>query len=441
MKLIAALGLLIALAAGPALAEEAPDCRVATYRLRDGRLIDVGPEGKGLRWRSLDGRTGALTPQPGGGLASTKGWTDRPDGVSVTFGPCGSGTVIVDGMAGKAASFEVHDTRFVRDGVDFTGRLVLPKGATRVPVMVLGHGSERWSAVANGFRQRLYPAAGVGVFIFDKRGTGGSGGKYTQDFDVLAQDLAAAVAEARRLGGARIGRIGLQGGSQAGWVLPLASTKAKVDFVIVGYGIAAGPLTEDRTETLQDLAAAGWGAEVLAKAREVTDATGAVMASNFTGGFERFNAVVAKYRSEPWFKDLKGEFTGEMVTYSEAQIREVGPQRDEGTPWTYDAVGALARVTTPLLWMIAGADTEGAGEETPRNLLALRAEGRPFTVVEFPNTEHGVHLLETRGGVREQVAYAPGYFAMELDFAKHGRLTRAYPAARVLTAPRGAASN
>jgi hypothetical protein len=37
------------------------------------------------------------------------------------------------------------------------------------------------------------PAEKVGVFVYDKRGTGGSDGKYTQDFDTLADDAVAAM--------------------------------------------------------------------------------------------------------------------------------------------------------------------------------------------------------------------------------------------------------
>lgn len=285
-------------------------------------------------------------------------------------------------------------------------------------------GRRHWRAPSgSGFT----PRSEFGVFAYDKRGTGKSSGKYTQDFEVLAADAAAAMNEARRLAANRGRRFGFQGGSQAGWVLPLAARKARADFVIVGYGIADSPLTEDRTETLQDLAAAGWGADVLAKAVEVTNATGAVVASDFTGGYDRLNAVKVKYGKEPWFKDLKGEFTGDVAKYPEAVLRVEGPKRDEGTTWEFDAMASLRALRVPLLWMIAADDTEGPGEETKHNLLTLQAEGRPVTVAIFPKTEHGIHLLRTTSaGEQEQVGYHPGYFAMELDYAAKGSIARNY---------------
>jgi pimeloyl-ACP methyl ester carboxylesterase len=416
-------------------AEPAANCEAGVYRLADGSLVDVGPDGDRLRWRTLDGRTGGLSKDAAGAWTSSLGWTREPDRIAVSFSACGSGAITFDGKPGTALKLEPIETRFSSGGETLAGRLVLPPGAGDAPLVVLGHGSEKTSALATGFRQRLYPAAGVGVFAFDKRGTGQSSGKYTQDFEVLAADAAAALNEARRLAGKRASRVGFLGGSQAGWVLPLAAQMAPADFVIVGYGIADSPLTEDRTETLQDLRAAGWGPEVLAKAGEVTDATGAVIASDFTSGFERLNAVIGKYGREPWFKDLNGEFTGEVtqaaMAYPEAVLRVEGPKRDEGTTWEFDAMASLRRLRAPLLWMIAGADTGGAGEETKDNLLTLQREGRPVTIVVFPNTEHGIHLIRSTDGKREEIGYHPGFFGAELDFVKTGSVRRKYGDAEV----------
>jgi uncharacterized protein len=412
-------------------------CHVAVYKLGDGSLVDVAPEAGGLRWRTLAGRTGRLRPDGQLGWTSSLGWTDEPDQVTVKFGPCGSGTIQFEGKPGKTVPLSVTDVKFRSGEVTLAGRLVLPDSARAVPIMVVGHGSEKHSALLNAFRQRLYPATGeVGVFVYDKRGTGASEGSYTQDFDVLATDAAAAMVEARRLAGSRGSRFGFQGGSQAGWVLPLAAQKAESDFVIVGYGIAASPLAEDRTETLQGLARKGWGADVASKAAEVMDATAAVMASRFTAGFDRLKAAVAKYGQEPWFKDLEGEFTGEVAKaaalYPEDVLRREGAKRDEGTTWTFDALASLRRLQAPLLWMIAAEDSEGPGPESRANVLQLSEEGRPVSVAIFPDTEHGLHTFRViEGGRREETGYAPGYFRMELEFATTGRLTGKYQGVEV----------
>ncbi|PPJ44707.1 alpha/beta hydrolase, partial [Rhizobium sp. KAs_5_22] len=95
-------------------------------------------------------------------------------------------------------------------------------------------------------------------FVYDKRGTGGSSGKYTQNFHELSDDAGAALREALRVGGARVGRIGYLGGSQGGWVAPLAASKTpQAQFVEVGFGLADGVLAEDRDQVVLDLRAAG----------------------------------------------------------------------------------------------------------------------------------------------------------------------------------------
>jgi alpha-beta hydrolase superfamily lysophospholipase len=81
---------------------------------------------------------------------------------------------------------------------------------------VLVHGSEDTSALHSYALQRLLPAMGVGVFVYDKRGTGASSGVFTHDIEQLAEDAAAALAEARRLSGRRLGRVGFYGTSQGG---------------------------------------------------------------------------------------------------------------------------------------------------------------------------------------------------------------------------------
>lgn len=415
------------------------DCHVGAYRLADGAIVDIAPvsDPHGLRWRLPDGRTGRLAQAGDGAWTSTLGWTDRADGVSVSFGECGAGSITYDGREGERLVFDVADTAFEGAGVTLAGRLVLPPGDGPVPIVVEVHGSEHYSARVFNTRQRMFPARGIGVFVYDKRGTGGSQGRYTQDFEVLSDDAVAALREARRLAGARAGRVGFGGGSQAGWVAPLAASKAEVDFVAIGYGLADSPLAEDRDEVMRELRAAGHGPEVLARAREVTDATGEVMASGFKHGFEQLDAVREKYEGEPWWQDLGGEFTGELVQYPEVALRLVGPMRDQGTSWRYDTMPTLRGLQAPLLWVLAGADSEAPPEETRRRLLALADEGRPITVVEFPGTDHGIVEFETAAdGTRIETREADGYFRLLVDWISDGRLDDArYGKAKLLAEP------
>src|SRR3546814_3188443 len=93
----------------------------------------------------------------------------------------------------------------------------------------------------------------------DLRGTGGSDGEYTQNFELLAADAAKALDTARGMTAGRHGRAGFFGGSQGGWVAPLAATRTKADFVAVGFGLVASPIEEDREQMVSEVRAAGLG--------------------------------------------------------------------------------------------------------------------------------------------------------------------------------------
>jgi pimeloyl-ACP methyl ester carboxylesterase len=413
------------------------DCHIGAYRLTDGSFVDIAPaEGKTLRWRRLDGMTGVLQEVQHETWKSTFGWTDRPDGKTVTFADCESGKIRFDGKAGSRIAFDVTDVTFRGRDVDLAGRLVLPRGNGPVPIVVLVHGSEDFSALVNYSLQRILPAEGVGAFVYDKRGTGKSGGKYTHDFDALADDMVAAMREARRLAGRRAGRVGYQGGSQAGWTIPLAATRAPVDFAIVCFGLAVTVIDEDQQQVALEMQVKGYGQDVIGKALEVAAAAENVIASRFTQGFDRLDAVRAKYRNEPWYKDVHGNYTYMLLPYSEAELHELGKKLDFGTPFHYDPMPTLRQVTVPQLWILGEDDFEAPSGETSRRIKALGAEGRPITLALYPHAEHGMTEYELApNGERVSTRYVAGYFAMMRDFARSGELQGTYGAS-VITRPR-----
>lgn len=420
-----------------------PRCHAGAYRFDDGSIVAVAATsdaGK-LRWRTMQGRVGTLERAADGVWRSTLGWTGRSDGVAVAFGRCDEARIVFDGRTGEKIAFDTTETRFAGNGVDLRGRLVLPKGDGAVPIVVEVHGSEDYSAVDLNYFQDLLPAHGIGVFVYDKRGTGKSSGKYTQDFHLLSDDAKAAFAQARHLAGARAGRVGYHGGSQAGWVAPLAASKtADVDFVVVGYGLAEGALAEDREQVLLDLRQAGYtDPAVLAQAREVTDATAIVVASRGVRGWEQLDAVRAKYGKAPWWKAMQGEFTGMVVGHTKEELAAMAPKVEQGTSWDYDPMPVLRALRAPLLWMLAAEDREAPPAETRNRLLALARQGRPITLVEFPDTDHGILEFETDAdGKRTPVRVAEGYFPLQVEWIKTGRLGQAtYGRGRVLAQPLG----
>lgn len=414
--------------------EGAGDCHVASYRLGDGTEVDIGnADGGKLRWRRKDGTSGLLTRSPDGSWRSTSGWTDRADGVVVSFADCAEGVITFAGVAGHKLEFDVTQTRFEGSGVMLAGRLTLPPGDGRVPIVVLVHGSEHFSALDYYTLQRQFASEGIGVFAYDKRGTGASEGRYSQDYLVLATDAIAAMREAKRLAGPRAGRAGYQGGSQGGWVAPLAARIEPVDFVIVGFGLAVSPLEEDREAIAFDMERHGHGAKEKAKAMEVADATAAIVLSNFREGYQQLEAVKKKYSGEPWFKHVHGNFSFYLLETPEQVVRDQGPLLLAGVPTQYDPMPVLRNLDVPQLWILGGQDTDAPPGETMRRLSRLRSQGRPITVATYPGADHGIYEFETdKDGKRVSTRNPDGYFRMMRDFILDGRLEPTYGTARFM---------
>jgi dienelactone hydrolase len=411
------------------------DCHVGSYRLGDDRVIDITAlDDHMLRWRLFTGETGRLHPQANGAWTSTYGWTDRPDGHRVGFSACDKGEIRFDQEHGRRIDFDVHNTVFQSNDVKLVGRLVLPRGTEKVPVVVLVHGSEHDSALDSYALQRMFPAQGIGAFVYDKRGTGLSGGTYTQDFNVLANDAINALHEARRLAGPRSGRIGYQGGSEGGWVVPLAVNRVPVDFAIVSFGLAVTVLEEDQESVALDMYFHHHSAADTAKALELARAGEHVVETIGKEGYETFDALRRKYQSEPWYKDVHGDFLFAVLPLDRQQIidtmtRELNVQT---TPFHYEPMPTLRASTTPQLWVLGADDLDAPSAETSRRIKSLIAQGKDYTLAVYPGAEHGITEYELNAnGERVSTRYAPGYFQMMADFIRDGRIRDHYGKAQI----------
>lgn len=395
------------------------------FRLPDGTAIAVtgsATDNVTLIWRRLDGTFGRV----GADGVSLLGATDRPDGHSVALAEDGS--LIFDGVLAERIDLDVTDCTFdTADGTRLAGRMIMPdRVSTRtgtdtdgpVPVLVLVHGAEFSSAVQDDWMQWLLPAAGVGVFVYDKRGTGDSGGSYTQDYDLLADDVAAATRKARAIGGSRVARIGLRGASQGGWVAPMAALRVEVDFVLVVFGLAVSPLEEDREAAIAQLMTAGHPSQALEPALQIIDAMARVMRRQ-VDGWSELDELCDRYRDQPWYADLRGNIFGVFKALR-------GDERDRlladvlawRTPLDHDSMPILRAVEVPQLWILGADDLDAPPGETLRRLARLQAEGRDISTRVFAGAEHGMTMYDLDAdGDRVDTRYPDGYLPLIVDFA------------------------
>jgi uncharacterized protein len=418
--------LAFACAAMPTPAKPA-DCRVALYWLDHGGFVDIAPtRDSKLRWRRPDGTTGELTPGSDGMWNSSRGWTGKADGHRVSFQDCPGG-IRFDGIAGRRVALEMQDIKFESAGTSLAGRLVMPAGNAAVPLVILVHGSEQTSALESYALQRLLPSAGIGVFVYDKRGAGASAGTFTHDYHVLAADAVEAVHTARKLAGKRAMRVGFQGSSQGGWVAPLAATLTPVDFVVVSYGLAVSPFEEDEEAVTLDMTRHGFGEPEIRKAMEVAHAAQAIVLKGFQSGYEELDAARARHAQEPWLKFVRGNITQVVLSEPREVLREQGPILFAGALPHYDSMPVLRRLDTPQLWVLAADDIDAPVAETLRRLRALTKEGRPITTVVYPRTEHGMYEFELdAAGERQSTRQPATYLSLMSDFIRRGAIRARY---------------
>ena len=291
--------------------------------------IVITPSDEGaLRYRVPDGRSGRLYPDDRSmHFHGGPGWASREPRIA---------EAVFDGCPGKRIEFRLKDgpsgvaqrvpvtrtpTTFSSIGNTLYGELFAPEKPQALVVLVFGSGQD--SAVTYTYVQHLLPYYGIAAFVYDKRGTGKSTGRFTVDFSELADDALAAVAHARKLLNAPGVPVGLMGESQGGWIAPLAAVRAPADFVVVSYGLAISPLEEDRYEVMNELRAKHYDDSVVAKGRELTDITGRIMLSRFTDGLEDLRKFKAAHANEKWLQEVEGDFTGPLLRSPDDQFEEL----------------------------------------------------------------------------------------------------------------------
>jgi uncharacterized protein len=121
-----------------------------------------------------------------------------------------------------------HEPMTFHNGdIKLAGTLYIPEHADHVPAVIVFWGPQAPTREFAMYQQLAtgLPAIGVGVLIFDRRGSGESGGSDAHTtFQELASDGIAALHSLQRDPRIDSKRIGFWGLSQGGWLAILAAT-------------------------------------------------------------------------------------------------------------------------------------------------------------------------------------------------------------------------
>ncbi|MEM9310740.1 MAG: alpha/beta hydrolase [Pseudomonadota bacterium] len=388
--------------AGGSTRSEREDCGVGVYGQPDD-FIAVTKGGAGYRYAFHDGREGAI----------------GEDRSVRCVGPQG---LEVDGTLYPHRAIRITETRFESKDATLVGQLMEPLNAnSETPLVLFAHGSEDSGWIERARDPYQMVARGLSVFVYDKRGTGRSGGVYSQNFPELADDLVAASRMAKRLAAGRFGRFGLIGLSQGGWIAPLAAKRADADFLFIGYGLVADILEEDAAQVELELREAGYGDDAVAKAKILTDVTARLAVSNYQDGLDDLDRLREAYKSEPWLSKVRGGFSGVILGMKTQELRESGiPMFDRlRIDWSLKPMDVMRKVKAPQLWALAGSDREAPIATTLARLETVRSEGRDLRIRVFPKTDHGIWEFDQGpDGSRRNTRISEGYFDLMADWAK-----------------------
>ena len=230
---------------------------------------------------------------------------------------------------------------FTCEGAVLAGTLYLPSGTGPFPAAVWVHGSGEQTrvpyaaAVVGSLVQK-----GIAVLSYDKRGAGDSEGACCPGdnghYNLLAADADGAVGALRSRSDIDPARVGFYGPSEAGWVVPLADSRLADPVAFTA--LVSGPTVTTGEE-------AAW--------------------------------------SKAAGEDEAGPLTEEKRAEAAQSVEDAGPSGFDPLPY-------IKSMETPGLWLYGGGDKSIPADRCVDILEKLKATGKDFTVVVFPDAGHGL---------------------------------------------------
>jgi pimeloyl-ACP methyl ester carboxylesterase len=390
------------------------------YRMADGEVLAISSFNGKQRFFMQNGRTGSLdstgdNTYAGGEPELEAGGATHTltlAGDSLTLNWDGSDRLLTP------VPLKIEDHTFSSADVLLQGRLVIPADGHYRGVVILVHGSERYSALENNYLPYIFAANELAVFVYDKRGTGRSGGDYTLDISQLADDLVAAIAQVGDIAELSGQPILLAGFSQGGWVAPLAALESgKVQGLFVGYGPAVAVSEEDRWGYVYWLQKEGYSAQDIANADQLFYLLTDMRSRGTPDRWKELKPLIKQYRGEKWFREGIAGTDSSLAVLSDTPIPLTLMYwwtsifgLDQFTD--YDPMPVLSKLDIPGYWVFAGEDASVPTPGSIENLEQLIEEGKPFAYKVYPDTSHGIVVFSQREGrQRDFVAYHPDYYS------------------------------
>ena len=257
-------------------------------------------------------------------------------------------------------NFTTKNIKFLSQGDSLAGTIYKPHHISAAVVIIHGSGQEkRMTEFAT-----MLANSGIAVFTYDKRGVGESGGIYAgpevgtnnvdaANLNLLSLDASAAVDVLSKYLSNKQIAIGLTGGSQAGWIIPLAAEKnLKVKFMAI------------------------------------------------------FSGALITVKEQLRFQFYTNGNTKFWDTHTEEDARKhtmTDPDRYEFTD--VDPIPTLSKLSIPGLWIFGGKDIQVPVTLSIEKLNTLKSKGKRYEYQLFPALGHNTAFSDDEKPVEEMIEW------------------------------------
>jgi uncharacterized protein len=239
---------------------------------------------------------------------------------------------------------------FANGDVKLSGTLYLPAHGDHLPAIVVLWGAQAptreyasYQQLANGF-----PALGIAVLVFDRRGSGESGGSNEHStFQDLAGDGIAALHALQHTPRIDPKRVGFWGLSQGGWLSVLAASETPDAAFAISCSAPLVTPADQMTFAFSNIfAIRGYGDAALKQALALRRQQAEYSAGH--GSYDAVEDATRQASAQRWFNDAFPRTVDEV------------PKKTPDAAWLdvmqYDPITPLRAVHVPLLIIYGGAD-------------------------------------------------------------------------------------
>ncbi|HEX9727331.1 MAG TPA: alpha/beta fold hydrolase [Gemmatimonadales bacterium] len=290
-----------------------------------------------------------------------------------------------------AVPYSADEARFRNAELELAGTVFRPRTPGRHPAIVFVHGSgpQTRDSYIRWFADR-FARAGFVTLIYDKRGTGASGGerwpRTVGSFGDLAEDALAAVRYLRKEPAVEPTRIGVWGLSQGAWIAALAAMRGpeSVGFLVMLSGGGVSPAEQELYDDEVKLRDLGFDEAAIAEALSYLRLADQYVRTQSDDDWNRFATAREEARRRPWYPYLD--------RFPQILPREAPLWRGLRTDLDYDPTPALRTLRVPVLAVLGEEDRLTPARETAQRIRgALEDAGnRQLTVQLLPGADHAL---------------------------------------------------